>query len=66
MPRFKYLDLGDGKLHRPHIERPHIAQEFRDKGAEDDSENICLKLLPHARTCARGEVSAAFKERMGA
>lgn len=44
--------------------RPHLAQEYEDRGARDDAEAACHKLLPDARRCAKGEVRPHIKHRI--
>lgn len=48
------------RAHIPRQERPHLAQEFEDRGATDDADSISYYLKPHARLCAKGEVSEGF------
>jgi hypothetical protein len=52
------------QLHTTQMPRPHLAQEFQDKGKVTDAENICVKLLPRARACAKGEVRPQVKNRI--
>lgn len=40
--------------------RPHLAQEYRESEKTEDVESITFGLLPHARMCARGEVSPDY------
>lgn len=42
--------------HIARVTRPHLAQEYKDRGKEDEAESITRQLTEHARLCARGEV----------
>jgi hypothetical protein len=46
-----------GAAHIPRQERPHLAQEYRDRKAYEDADSITVYLLPHARMCAKGEMT---------
>lgn len=43
--------------HIPRTPRPHLAQEFRERGQLDHAESITYFLMPHARMCAEGKTS---------
>jgi hypothetical protein len=45
------------QAHIARRERPHLAQEYEDRGATADADSITYYLTPHARMCAKGEVS---------
>lgn len=53
-----------GAAHIPRQERPHLAQEYRDRKAYEDADSITVHLLPHARMCARGETTLEYRRRM--
>lgn len=68
MPRTGTVDavMQRAETRQKHIarqERPHLAQEYEDRAAIDDAEDICFKLMPHPRMCAKGEVSPGFVRR---
>lgn len=52
------------QAHIARTPRPHLAQEFEDRGGRDHAEAVCLKLLPDARRCAKGEVRPHVKARI--
>lgn len=53
------------RKHLALIARPHVAQEYRERGQYEHAESVCYMLTPHARMCAKGEVTQAYARRHG-
>lgn len=49
------------RVHKPKIERPHIAQEFRDRLQTEEAESITRGLLPHLRGRVQGLRDTHYK-----
>lgn len=48
------------RKHSAIVSRPHVAQEFRERGQFEHAESVCYTLTRKARMCAKGEVSQRY------